>query len=381
MVRAAIRTLVFGVVLLAALAYVMLRPRTFESILPEAAIAFLEGLSLPGMDRLPGVTGQTPADYLEDGASGLLARGPIAAGPGNEPVFTRDAIAGYATRIAAGVPSEITTIRPILGCRLTPPQPGTVVGHVVAGASGVATALATYNDSHLAAGVQAFVDHYRRTGAPDPRPKPAPVYEAYDVAVTETSAPVYLVLESGPGNRLWNIHLADGARIERVVLLGADQAGVANLDPVVPVEVLLAGGLRDCGIEPAYVLNPGHGLYAELAAGGLPVAEAERRLAAMLEAAVRYDIWFNDSFGVKAGESRVGYDTGTISVIGPVPGDSGPKAVAAPIRGAKVRMTRDSYLEIAGQVPEGEDFAARVRAIATAFAFGDLSNLRQGAQF
>ena len=50
-------------------------------------------------------------------------------------------------------------------------------------------------------------------------------YQSYDVAVTEVSAPVYLVLQTGPGNRIWNIHAAPGVRIERVVLLGGDQVG------------------------------------------------------------------------------------------------------------------------------------------------------------
>lgn len=381
MLRAAVRMLVFSVALLAALAYVVLNPRTFERLLPETAIAFLEGLTQPGGPRLQLASGQAASDYLEDGVDGLAARGPIAAGPGNAPVLIRDAVASYSTRLAGGVPAEITTIRPILGCRLTPPQTGSSVGHVVAGTSGVATALATYNDTHLAVAVQGLVDSYRKTGRAEAAPNSAPAYEAYDVAVTETRAPVYLVLESGAGNRLWNIHLAEGARIERVVLLGADQAGVANLDPVVPVEVLLASGLRDCGIEPAYVPNVGHRFFQGLTGGALTAGEAERRLAAVLDAAARYDTWFQDSFGVKAGDSRTGYDTGTISIVGPLPGDGAPKVAAVSVRGSKVRMTQDNFLEIAGQVPEGEDFASRVLAIATAFAFGDLANLRQGAKF
>ena len=44
-------------------------------------------------------------------------------------------------------------------------------------------------------------------------------------------------------------------------------------------------------------------------------------------------------------------------------------------------MTQDIYFEIDGQVAEGEDFAGRVKAIATAFAFGDLTTLRQGVSF
>jgi hypothetical protein len=207
-------------------------------------------------------------------------------------------------------------------------------------------------------------------------------YQAYDVVVTEVSAPVYLVLQTGAGNRIWNIHAAAGVRIERVVLLGGGQVGVANLDPVVPVEVILDAGLSACGIRPALPLNAGHALVTASAAGD---AEAAARLAAQEEAADAYSRWFQDTFGVGAGASRAGFDRGTISLVGPIPGgedpDLVPKALFARIDGAKIRTTQDVFFEIAGQVPEGDDFAARVKAIAMAFAFGDLANLRQGADF
>lgn len=378
MVRSRVGMLVVGALVIGAAALAVLRPSAVEGLLPDGAGRVLDRIAPGGT---AGRSGTEPGDFLRDAAEGVLAEGAIAAGPGNAPVFLRDVITGYTTRIDADAPTGITLIRPVLGCRLTPPSAASVIGHVTAGASGVRTALKTYNDRQLAAAVQAFVDHYRKTGAPDPAPPGAPAYEAYDVAVTETRAPVYLVLETGPGNRLWNIHLAPGARIERVVLLGGDQAGVANLDPVVPVEVLLRDGLDNCGIRPAYPLNPGHDLFRAVADGRLSAAEAEAQLAERLEAVDRYDTWFHDSFGVKAAASRVGYDAGTISVIGPVPGEGQPKAVYASIRGSDIRMTQDSFFEIAGQVPAGEDFASRAAAIARAFAFGDLENLRQGVQF
>jgi hypothetical protein len=383
MVRGPVSMVVVGVISLATIALVVGGPRAFEGVLPEAAIAVLENPgALGGMQQtVVSGSGEFPADYLQDSSDGLVARGPIAAGPGNAPVFIKDVITGHTTRVGADIPAEITTIRPILGCRLTPPLDGTGVGHVAAGASGLSTALATYNDTDLAAEVQVFVDVYRKTGAPNPFVRNAPAYEAYDVAVTETRAPVYLVLENRRGNRLWNIHLAEGARIERVVLLGGGQAGVANLDPVVPVEVILGDGLDACGIRPAYPLNEGHLFFQSLASGATDQQEAETKLAAILEAVASYDTWFRDSFGVTSSESRIGFDEGTISVIGPIPGESEPKAVYAPISGAKIRMTQDAFFEIAGQVAEGGDFADRVKAIATSFAFGDLKTLQQGVDF
>lgn len=382
MVRGPVSFVIVGTILLAGIAVVAVGPRQLAGILPPAAVDFLEdmgGLAQlgSGMPR----EGDTPADFLADTSDGVIARGPIAAMPGNRPVFISDVLAGHSARVASDIPAEITTIRPIMGCLLTPPSDGTVVGYVTAGQSDLALGLATYNDTDLAAAVQRFVNLYRETGRTEAAMPSDLAYQAYDVAVTETSAPVYLVLETGPGNRLWNIHLAPGARIERVVLLGGEQSGVANLDPLVPVEVLLNDGLAACGIRPAHPLNAGHLLFQSIEAGALSEGEAEARLAARSEAVSAYARWLRDSFDLDASAARAGFDAGMVSVVGPVPATAEARAVYAPVSAARIRTTRDTFFEIAGQVEPGEDFAARVQAIATSFAFGDLRNLRQGADF
>ena len=381
MIRGSISLLIVGAIMLAGFALVSVGSRGLERYLPARVMAVLDS----GMEAALGQSrgsGDSPADMLDDGVDGLVARGPIAALAGNRPVFISDVISGYSARVAGDIPAEITTIRPISGCRLTPPLGGTVVGHVTAGETGLRLGFLTYNASDLAAAVQRFVDLYREDGRAAPGDGSDLAYESYDVAVTETGAPVYLVLENAQGNRVWNIHLAPGARVERVILLGGAHAGVANLDPVVPVEVLPGDALAGCGIEPAYPLNPGHRFFDVLKTGsGTEKAEAEAKLVVMQDRIAAYNTWFRDSFGVPADETRAGFAGGTVSVVGPQPGAAGPKAVYAGIQGARIRLTQDSYFEIRGQVAAGEDFAGRVKAIATSFAFGDLKSLRQEVGF
>ena len=368
---------VIGGILVAAVAFAALGSRSFDRLLPTEAVDVLDRM-VAGDGAKPV---ETAADLLLDAPDGLIAAGPVAAHDGNRPVFIDEVIQGYGTATAQEQPAAITTIRPIMGCLLTPPLEGSLVGHVTAGQSNQPLALATYDDSDLAVAVQGLVDGYRQTAVAAVPVAAGLAYQAYDVAVTETRAPVYLVLESGAGNRMWNIHLAPGARIERVILLGGDQAGVANLDAVVPVEVILNDGLAACGISPAYLLNAGNRLYRDVEAGLIAPAPAKLRLADVMARAAAYDQWFRDSFGVKAGETRVGFDAGTLSVVGPVPGPEDLKALYAPIAGSDIRMTQDDFFEIKGQIAAGEGFAARVMTIARSFAFGDLATLRQGVKF
>ena len=382
MIRGPISMLIVGAVMLAGLAVVMKGPQAFTRYLPEKLATAIDGGMIGTFDGAVKGSGNRAEDYLDDGTDGLRAHGRIAAMSGNRPVFISDVISGYSTRVGTDIPAEITMVRPISGCRLTPPLAGTAVGHVTAAETGLSLSLLTYNDYDLADAVQGFVDAYRKSGMASPGEGTGLAYQAYDVAVTETRAPVYLVLENRWDTpRMWNIHLAEGARIERVVILGGGQAGVANLDPVVPVEVILQDGLAACNIAPTYPLNDGHLFFQSMENGAMSSEEAEEKLAKIDARVEAYDQWFSDSFGLAATDSRIGFDKGTISVVGPVPGEADPKAVFAPIKGAKIRTTQDQFFDIIGQVAEGEDFAARVKAIATSFAFGDLDYLRQGVRF
>lgn len=382
MIRGPISLVIVGAIMLAAFGLVTLGPRAFERFLPEQVITLLERGMAAGTIGSSQPTGDTAEDMLADAPDGLKALGPIAAMAGNQPVFIKDAIDGYSTRVGSDIPAEITMIRPISGCRLTPPLNGTTVGHVTSGRTNLDLAMLTYNDTNLAGAVQGFVDAYRDNGTTRVVYPSGLAYEAYDVAVTETQAPVYLVLETSAQNRIWNIHLAPGARVERVIVLGGIHAGVANLDPVVPVEVLPGEAMAACGIDPAYLPNPGHRFFEVLKNGtGSAKEQTEATYAILQDRVAAYNTWFRDSFGVLADETRAGFDDTTISVIGPRPGEGAAKASYVPIQGSRIRMTQDTYFELQGQVPEGEDFAGRVKAIATTFAFGDLANLRQGVAF
>lgn len=381
MIRGPISLLIVGSIALVMFLLVSLGPRAFEDYLPESALALLEGQTLQSTFG-GGSGGRAAADLLDDDPDGLKARGPIAALAGNRPVLISEVLKGHKTRIAKDIPAEITTIRPISGCKPTRPSEGAFVGHATAGRSGLDLALMTYDDAVLADAVQIFVNSYRKSGTGLVPARTELAYESYDIAVTETRRPVYLVLLNFHGHQIWNIHLAEGARIERVVLLGGEQAGVANLDPVVPVEVLSGEGLAACGLTPAYALNPGHRFFEVLNSGsGSARAEAEAKYAAMQEAIQAWNTWFRDTFGVSAEETRAGFDEGMVSVVGPVPDEAGPLAVYAPIQGARIRLTQDTYFEILGQGDAATSFAGRVRAIATSFAFGDLTYLRQGVSF
>lgn len=397
MIRGPVSLVIVGGGMLGMVALLFGGPRVFEKVLPEAAISWLEtmgtdgtisGLGGDGSGGFLGFGGASaakgkgddPMSRLRDTSDGWAADGKVTTLQGGGLAFVADVIDGYSARVRDDAPGTVEVLADLQGCAFTPPSADAHIGHASAGAR-TPVGLATYNDGHIAAAVQGLVNAYRETGMTRTSKGTGLRYEVFDVAVTETARPVYLVLEAMHGLPVFNIHLAPGARIERVALIGGDQIGVANLPEGVPVEVMRRAAAETCGAMPFYPLNPGALYYQSVEIGAIRPEEVpgyEARFAASQEA---WEGFFRANFGVGAHESLSGdVDDVTLATVGPVPANPEARAVWAPVEGAPVRVTVDQYLEYPGQA-EGEDFDSRVKAVARAFAWGDLANLAQGVAF
>lgn len=385
MVRGPVSMVVAGVISLTVVALVVGGgPKVFENVLPDAAVSWLDEMGNATLiSSVGGGAGSAnsgdPLEHLQDGSSGWRADDKIAALPGGGAAFITDVLTTQTTRLKSAKPADVQGLEEVAGCAFTPPAPGSVVGHArISGDSGMDLGLATYGDADLAAAMQVLVNVYRSGGGLHKSSLSELRYQSYDIAVTETSSPVYLVLESGPQSRVFNIHLAPGARVDRVVLIGGDQLGVANLPAEVPVEAMRGAKAADCGFTPFYALNSGHLFYQSVASGAIRSDEAEEKKRHFAELEAAWEATFRQAFGVGAKESLAGgWDSGTVAVAGGVPAAPEGRAVYASVDGALLRVTMDRYVEFEGQDPE-QSFDARVKAMATAFAWGDLQNLRQG---
>ena len=395
MVRGPISMAVIGVITLLMLAMVMGGgPRVFERFMPESTLVWLdENDGFSGMFNMSGMVSMTsgengptgdaakdPNAHMRDGRSGIRGSNKVVAMAQGQVAFVSDVITGRRVSSGAYSPGSAEALTPVTGCAFTPPSDGAFVGHVQStGRSNIWVNLATYGDEELAEEVQKFVRVYRKSGRKQIYGLKEFSFEAFDVVVTETQKPTYLVLSASGGRpRLWNIQLAPGATLERVVLLGGDQAGVINVDPSVPVEVMLTDARVSCQLPgPSYPLNAGAQLYQVLEAGHLSQEEADETLGRLAAQNAAWDAWFRKSFGVSANDTMAGnWDDGAIAAVGPLPATPEGKAKFKAVTDGSARITMDTYVEYPALKAEGVDYASRVVAIATAFAGGNLETLR-----
>lgn len=382
MVRGPVSMVVVGVIMLFIFALVAGGPKVFEKVLPESAVAWLETFGDAQMlaDRgylTKGEDGKAPLDYVQDSSDGWKVRGPVAGLADGKAAFIDDVIADYSARVRNAETGPFRVVEPTSGCLPTAPTSAAAFAHVgIRGNTGMDLQLATYNDADLAHAVQVFVNLYRKTGLRNAPGLGDMTYDSFDVAVTETAQPVYLVVEAVHGQRIVNLHLAPGTRLERVVLLGGDQLGVANLPEGVPVEIFREAELSACDIRIFYPLNPGHLYFQSVASGAIQPDEVAEKNAAFAAQADAWDAWFLMAFGQSAQLTLAGgWVDGKVAVAGPVPATPEARAVWTTVKGAPLVLTQDQYIETPQLAAEGRGFAARVEAVAAAFAWGDLKNL------
>ncbi|PJI85188.1 hypothetical protein BC777_3187 [Yoonia maricola] len=183
-----------------------------------------------------------------------------------------------------------------------------------------------------------------------------------DVFVTDTSAPLYLVLQNiGPGI-VWTLHAAPQVEIAHVALIGSDFSGVANLPNDATVEALLVSDFlpphqygaddvaRDCMIRPWRTPQPDWIGSRKSEAGSLSY---QNQMSSYAKGFAAYNSWYTATLGVDAAANTVTARDAAHVLLGPRP--DAPFGYA-PLAGQDIHMVATDHLMTG-------DFATRSTAI------------------
>ncbi len=295
-----------------------------------------------------------PAAFLVPLGDGDAIAGPVAATEHGAPVFIENIVAGYARPGPADLPGRVREIAATGGCAPSQPAPGSRIAHVAAGLPAAEVSFHGWREEDLAqaasgrmdgateesGGVLDFLAELAGTGGPEPEPAAPWRYRLMDIAVSEAAAPVHLVLEAGQARVLWNIHAGTGTRISGVTLLGGTLPAIANLPGDVPVEVVDATALSQCGLAPAYMPRADDPVFDQVASGRLSAGAARSQLEARAEAAAAWDAWFAGRFGAGAAELRIGQaQGGQLALVGPLPAQPLLRVPYRGLAGAQVALS------------------------------------------
>ena len=341
------------------------------------ASALLSLSALCGCSDSDGVPGGDPT--LEAETRGSIAQPGIIVGKGQTIFWAQAALAGYRITTLTDLPSKIVVAQTSTECRFQKPAAGEMIGNVHIGRSHIglkymAAPIFAFSRSELAERTKQFIAAYKQDGDENALPSDAvnDRLRAVDVVVTETAKPVYLVLQNEASSVLWNIHAAPGVKIAHVAVISSGTAGIANLDPAIPVEFMNQPVLEHCKVVPA----------RKPAKDWLFVQQVEvdpsltDKLKQNEDLYTAYSSWFHDNFGIDGEDDVVGIQEASQVLVGPLPATEEARVAFKPLAGAEVRIAREDFVFAGSE----DDYTAKheqmVLEMATKMAGGNLQSLR-----
>lgn len=184
-----------------------------------------------------------------------------------------------------------------------------------------------------------------------------------DVVLTDTSGPLYLLLQNRYGNAiLWNLIAAEGVEIAHIAMIGHN-AAVTPIPGDYDIEFLRAG--RD-NCVPQVAREPANHWEMFTSPGGQAQDYADKAR----NAYAAYNAWFQKHFRRFAEDSVVGFDTTPAVLWGPMPAEPIPYRS---VQDSHVVAVETDYVFTA-EAPERHAFMLETQlALLAEAAGGDLS--------
>lgn len=147
--------------------------------------------------------------------------------------------------------------------------------------------------------------------------------KSVDVILTDTSAPLYLVLQTQNGNTLWNLHLATGVKLSHVVLVSDGKAALSGLPTKASFEAMDINDFdtqpdsgSDCMIRPWRKPQPNWIAWQKAQDGNTLFTN---QLATFNKGHAAYNDWYQVAFGVDASSGTLAAKSAAHVLLGPKP--------------------------------------------------------------
>jgi hypothetical protein len=291
---------------------------------------------------------EDPGNFIEASAVGYQAAPALAIGEGATLVWFKALVSG-STVPEGQAPAKIGRLEIAKKCSFPRPSANETLVQVQTSESGLPTGIVALSDAQ----VQALSEEELQ----DPSAaRQRAAMKVVDVVVTDTRGPIYLVLAGG-NDIVWNIEKAPNSVISHVAIIGGDNAGIANLDPSVPVTALTGKAAKDCGVAAARLPKSSWTIVAQANEGDMAAIDSVKL---QTEKYNRYSSWFHTTFGKDSEAVTIGIARMSHALIGTVPASLEARLPYRGILGSTVLLapTRSVFYSASP-----DDYAAKIREL------------------
>ncbi len=320
-----------------------------------------------------------PSKTFTQKTRGYVTRPGVLIGQERAAHWVQSALKGYERTDDQDLTAQPKIVPALRGCKFRKPSENELVANVHVGWGGMKAPVYVLSKKILMERAEDWIAKYKREGeVNDSQASPSQErLKAVDVVLTETSKPIYLVLQNDGGNILWNVHPGPDVVIAHVAVVGSGAVGVANLNVAVPVEFVTKKSLKKCNVRP--VRKPAdHWTFVRRAKDGSS-GDLSEALAKNWRFYRTYSRWFKKNFGIPSETAVIGLNRASHFLVGPLPQTLDQRVIFRPLKGAQVQLAAEGYVFASSKAKYRSKHDQLVRAQVKRQVGGDLKSIKRGS--
>jgi len=251
-------------------------------------------------------------------------------------------VSGYQEPSPAHVPASLTKLKAASSCSVPKPQGNARLVQVITWNSQIYAPLYAIDArkfDRIVENFMAVVSVQRNPGLA--LNKREGNMQPVDVAVTDTSGPIHLVLASR-GPVLWNLAVAKDARITGITIVSSSETvAIANAPEQVKIHALVGEVAEKCGAKPA--LMPVKD-YPDIKMQLHRANNNDEKFAELLAKYKTYNNFFRRQFGVDSDGVSIGVSVMNHAAVGPVPADPEARIAFRTLENSAIAVTNASFV-------------------------------------
>ena len=312
-----------------------------------------------------------PAELLSTEMRGYEAPIGVMMGLNEKPYWVQSAVAGFRAAENGDMPAKVENLRFSGGCTFTAPKPDEILANVQVDGSQMGSVVHVVSRETMGERTKTYIENYKVGHDVVPLSGSDDRMGIVDVVVTEKTKPVYLVIAySSP--TIFNIQLAEGASLSHIALVGFGAAGIANVDPSVPIEVLIGKAMQLCNVTP--VRQPAdHWQFVQNAKEDPGLKDVLAKNFSMYNS---FSSWYRQNFGVSSGPDAIGAASASHVLVGPLPETLEARVNFKSLEGVTLLLSKSDYVYVGTDANYMQKFTDLIIESATKLAGGDLTKLK-----
>ena len=312
-----------------------------------------------------------PAKLLDAELRGYEAPIGVMMGLNETPYWVQSAVAGFRAAKNSDEPTKAENLKSSGGCSFPAPKPDEILAKVHVDGSQMGSAVYVSSREMMGERTKKYIENYKAGHDIVPLNIGDDRMGIVDVVVTEKTKPVYLTIAYS-SSTIFNIQLAEGARLSHIALIGFGTAGIANVDPSVPIEVLNGKAMQSCNVTP--VRQPAdHWLFVQNAKEDPALKDVLAKNFSMYNS---FSSWYRQNFGVSSGPDAIGAAGASHVLVGPLPEMLEARVKFKSLEGAPLLLSKINYVYVGTGADYERKFTDLIIESATKLAGGDLTKLK-----